>query len=70
METFAISIVKILTVTICFACVIFTSGSTNIASTIDKRLEAIVINIACYSLDISTCLNQGSTDRSSSKSVI
>ena len=59
METFAISIFKILTVTICFASVIFTSGGTNIGSTVDKRLETIVINIASDSLDIGTCLNQG-----------
>ena len=60
METFSISIVKILTVTICFTSFIFTSGCTNVGSIINL-LEAIVINIASYSNDIGTCLNQDST---------
>ena len=59
METFAISIVKILTVTICFTSIIFTSGCTNVGSII-YLLEAIVVNIASNSTDNCTCLNQGS----------
>ena len=70
METLPILIVKILTITICFTFVILTSGGTNVRSTIDKRFEAIVVNIASNALDIGTCLNQGSTNWSTSKPVI
>ena len=63
METLPILIVKILTITICFAIVILGLSYTGFEGN-------IVVNIASNALDIGTCLNQGSTNWSTSKPVI